>query len=99
MKAIKRTGTFIIALWVCLLIAVASVGSAAEGDIKLPQPSLESDVSIEQALASRRSLRTYADTPVTLKEISQLLWAAQGVTEPEKGFRTAPSGMASYPLE
>jgi SagB-type dehydrogenase family enzyme len=77
---------------------LVSPGFAAEEVIKLPQPSLKGDVSIEQALASRRSLRTYADTPVTLEDLSQLLWAAQGITDPEKGFRTAPSGMASYPL-
>lgn len=99
MKAINRTGSFVITLWVYLLVAVVPQGFAAEGDIKLPQPSLKSDVSIEQALASRRSLRTYSDTPVTLKELSQLLWAAQGITDPENGFRTAPSGMASYPLK
>lgn len=98
MRVKSRTGFFFIAVLVGAAIAAASTGFAAEGEIKLPQPSLKSEVSIEQALASRRSLRTYAGTPVTIKELSQLLWAAQGITEPEKGFRTAPSGMASYPL-
>jgi len=98
MKAITRTGCFIITALVFLSINLASPGFAAEGVIKLPEPSLKSDVSIEQAMAARRSLRTFADTPVTLGELSQLLWAAQGITEPEKGLRTAPSGMAKYPL-
>jgi nitroreductase len=98
MKKMGRTGYFIITAFVCLSFTMTSLVFASESEVKLPQPSLKSDVSIEQALASRRSLRTFADTPVTLKELSQLLWAAQGITDPENGFRTAPSGMASYPL-
>ncbi len=98
MNAMSRKGSIVFLGMVSFVLIVASLGIAAEGDIKLPQPSLKSDVSIEQALASRRSLRTYSDKPVTLKDLSQLLWAAQGITEPEKGFRTAPSGLARYPL-
>lgn len=99
MNAMSRKGCIPFATMVGFILTVVSLGIAAEGDIKLLQPSLKSDVSIEQALASRRSLRTYADTPVTLSDLSQLLWAAQGITDPEKGFRTAPSGMARYPLK
>lgn len=98
MEKMKKTGLFILSIIACCLIAFASTPISAEGDIKLPQPSLTSNVSIEKALNERRSLREYKNEPVTLKELSQLLWAGQGITEPEKGFRTAPSGMASYPL-
>ncbi|MEJ5352582.1 MAG: SagB/ThcOx family dehydrogenase [Melioribacteraceae bacterium] len=66
--------------------------------IELPQPIYESNTSIEQALLERRSAREYKDKPLTLAEVSQLLWAAQGITDP-KGFRTAPSAGALYPLE
>jgi SagB-type dehydrogenase family enzyme len=72
---------------------------AADGNVKLPQPSLKSSVSIEQALSERRSLRAYKDQPIALNELSQLLWAAQGITEPVKGLRTAPSPMAMYTLK
>ena len=99
MKGITKTGYFIITALVFLSITLASPGFAAEGVVELPEPSLKSDVSIEQALASRRSLRTYADAPISLENLSQLLWAAQGITEPERGLRTAPSGMAKYPLK
>ena len=67
--------------------------------IKLPQPAYTSDTSVEQALYKRRSVRAYGDEPLTLIEISQLLWAAQGVTESIRGFRTSPSAGALYPLE
>jgi SagB-type dehydrogenase family enzyme len=66
--------------------------------IILPQPRYDSKVSVEEALSNRRSIRSYTDKPVTLKELSQLLWAAQGKTE-ELGGRTAPSAGAKYPLE
>ena len=66
--------------------------------IKLPAPAQNSDISIEEALSKRRSVRRYIDAPLTLAEISQLLWAAQGITS-LKGLRTAPSAGALYPLE
>ena len=68
------------------------------GIIKLPEPRYDSDISIEQSLLRRRSIRSYKVESLTLQELSQLLWAAQGVTDP-KGFRTAPSAGALYPLE
>ena len=66
--------------------------------IKLPEPKYDSDTSIEQALQTRRSVREYKDEPLTLIEISQLLWAAQGITDSNRGFRTAPSAGALYPM-
>ena len=65
--------------------------------ISLPEPRYAGDVSVEQALRERRSVRTYRDNPLELAEISQILWSAQGITS-ERGFRTAPSAGALYPL-
>lgn len=66
--------------------------------IPLPAPETDGTVSVEEALSSRRSVRQYAATPLELPELSQLLWAAQGVTDPS-GLRSAPSAGALYPLE
>ena len=66
--------------------------------ITLPDPDHSSSLSIETVLQKRRSTRDYHDRPLTLSEVSQLLWAAQGVTRPG-GYRTAPSAGALYPLE
>jgi len=66
--------------------------------IKLPEPQYDSDISLEQSLLERRSIRSYTGEPLTLQETSQLLWAAQGLTDP-RGFRTAPSAGGLYPLE
>ena len=76
------------------------IPSVAEhnAEIKLPEPVKDSDTSIEEALLERRSIRRYKDDPLTLAEVSQLLWAAQGITA-HWGGRTAPSAGATYPLE
>jgi SagB-type dehydrogenase family enzyme len=66
--------------------------------VELPAPRTEGDVSLEEALASRRSVREFTPEPLTLEQISQLLWAAQGITA-DWGGRTAPSAGALYPLE
>ncbi|MFZ2314421.1 MAG: SagB/ThcOx family dehydrogenase [Gammaproteobacteria bacterium] len=67
-------------------------------EVKLPSPVFSSKTSIEEALKKRRSLRSYKNLPITLQEVGQLLWAAQGITA-DNGFPTAPSAGALYPLE
>ncbi len=80
------------------VVRVPGPVAAVEGTIQLPAPRLEGEVSVEEAIASRRSIRSYANSPLTLQELSQLLWAAQGITDPARGFRSAPSAGATYPL-
>ncbi|MFA4720157.1 SagB/ThcOx family dehydrogenase [Pyrococcus kukulkanii] len=67
--------------------------------IKLPEPRLTGEMSVEEAIAKRRSIRRYRNESLTLQELSQLLWAAQGITEPNRKFRAAPSAGATYPFE
>ncbi|MCD4700919.1 MAG: SagB/ThcOx family dehydrogenase [Candidatus Aegiribacteria sp.] len=75
--------------------------------VSLPQPRLSSDVSVEEAMQNRRSVRYYEDSPLTVAEVSQLLWSAYGLNYPVEnapdflrgGLRTAPSAGALYPLE
>jgi SagB-type dehydrogenase family enzyme len=66
--------------------------------LQLPAPRYDSNVSLEASLSQRRSVRDYTGEPLTLAELSQLCWAAQGITDPV-GFRTAPSAGGLYPLE
>lgn len=66
--------------------------------IALPIPNSTGQHSLETVLRHRRSVREFSDEPVTQAQIGQLLWATQGITH-ARGFRTAPSAGAVYPLE
>ncbi|MCS7177703.1 MAG: SagB/ThcOx family dehydrogenase [Anaerolineae bacterium] len=66
---------------------------------KLPSPRLEGGRSLEAVLAARRSVRAFTAQELTLEEISQLLWAAQGITGPQEHLRAAPSAGGCCPLE
>jgi len=78
-------------------LAIHNNGFAQE-TIKLPSPCLDGTVSLEKTLAERRTVREFSATPLSLDEISQLLWAGQGIIDRENGYRTAPSAGALYPL-
>ena len=80
------------------MLGVCSAMADEATYVALPAPKTDGKISVEKALKSRRSLRNPQETPIALGEVGQLCWAAQGVTD-EKGHRTAPSAMASYPLE
>jgi SagB-type dehydrogenase family enzyme len=67
--------------------------------MSLPAPNLVGGMSVEEAIAKRRSVREYASNPITLVQLSQLLWAAQGVTDARNRHRASPSAGALYPLE
>jgi SagB-type dehydrogenase family enzyme len=76
-----------------------SMASAASQDtIQLPEARTDGNTSVEQALLTRRSVRSSKDALLDLAEISQLVWSAQGITS-ARGFRTSPSAGALYPLE
>jgi SagB-type dehydrogenase family enzyme len=67
--------------------------------VNLPDAIGGETMSLESALAARRSIRSFTDETLTLEEISQLMWAAQGLTEEGGAGRTAPSAGGTYPLE
>lgn len=96
-------------LLIGLLVPIVVVGCATSSNdpeynpapaqvVELPPPAQSSEVSLEESLATRRSVREYSDEPLSPAELSQLLWAAQGETS-DSGKRTAPSAGALYPLE
>ncbi len=90
---------FLIGWLVFSIILTSFAQQPKKGEkVKLPEPKYSSDISVEEALKNRRSVRSYKDEALTIEEVSQLLWAAQGLTR-EWGGRTAPSAGATYPLE
>ena len=98
----KKAAALIIGL-LCgsLVIGVGAAVSrtAPSNATKLPEPKTTSPYSIEEAIKNRRSEREYKPVDLTAAQISQLLWAAQGITDADWGLRSAPSAGAVYPLE
>lgn len=65
--------------------------------VRLPEPAQSGGMTLNESLATRRSIREYAPGALSIAAVAELLWAAQGVTDPDGG-RTTPSAGALYPL-
>jgi SagB-type dehydrogenase family enzyme len=101
MKRILILVLFCIILTGCSGFTADSTPTAAAESVtttQLPPPNLDGDMSLEEALTRRRTVRRFEDLPLTDAELGQLLWAGQGITS-KGGRRTAPSAGALYPLE
>ncbi len=101
----KRTVFLTLALFVSYL-AIAGSKSNQDDMIKLPAPKLKSSVSVEETMLNRRSIRDFKPDALSLEQVSQVLWAAYGITKEMStpsflrgGLKTAPSAGALYPLE
>jgi SagB-type dehydrogenase family enzyme len=94
-KTMKVLFSLVTALGV--ILGNLTAGFCAE-PLKLPAPTLKGALSVEEALQNRRSTRKFGNRALELAQISQLLWAADGINRPE-GKRTAPSGRAAYPID
>jgi SagB-type dehydrogenase family enzyme len=86
--------TIILLLFATQLPAQVAATSASS-HVELPAPVRTGGMSLNDALANRRSIRGFQRVKLTMQEVSQLLWAAQGITD-DKGRRTAPSAHAQY---
>jgi SagB-type dehydrogenase family enzyme len=92
---LKRIIAFYLVFWIPVSF---NVGAKDMERIKLPKPKLKSNFSVEEAISKRRSVRRYSSRRLTNREMGQLLWACQGITD-RRGLRAAPSAGALYPLE
>lgn len=81
-----------------IFLLFCSLTSAQTEIIKLPEVNLKGKLSLEETLKERKSRRSYLKSMMTIDEVSQLLWAAQGINRND-GRRTAPSAGALYPIE
>jgi len=97
MKALMYCG-----LGVVMAVVAAQKGAEVSSPgqvVALPAPAMEGKMSLEQAIAKRRSARHFTEQALTVKEIGQLCWAGQGITDAKRGLRAAPSAGALYPIE
>uniref|UniRef100_A0A7C2ZPY6 SagB/ThcOx family dehydrogenase n=1 Tax=Ignisphaera aggregans TaxID=334771 RepID=A0A7C2ZPY6_9CREN len=74
--------------------------TSAEPEVLLPYPRIRKNLlSVEEAIAYRRSIRSFREEPITIEQLSQILWAAYGVTDPRRRLLSTPSAGATFPLE
>lgn len=83
---------------VCFCLLIISTAVFSSTIIKLPEPNMSGKISLEQTIQNRRSECDYLATQLNLEQLSQVLWAAQGITDKSFGFRSAPSAGALYPV-
>ncbi|MDR0466774.1 MAG: nitroreductase family protein [Deltaproteobacteria bacterium] len=94
MNAVKR----LCVLCVFLLLCLCAVAAQAAQTMQLPAPAKEGGMPLMQALAERKSTKSFSDKVVTAQDLSNLLWSAWGVNRPD-GRRTAPTGRNSQAVE
>ena len=75
------------------------MGISQPAQIHLPSPSREGSMPLEEAIARRRSIRHFTPDSLSRSQLSQILWAAQGITSTRGKYRAVPSAGATYPLE
>lgn len=104
----RRLSVFLLSLLLLLLAGLAACTEPGEHDVRdangnslqeLPQARVDGDVSLESAIAQRRSIRAYTGAAMPVQHLAQLFWAMQGITSEGQGLRTTPSAGATYPLE
>ncbi|GMU23806.1 MAG: dehydrogenase [Phycisphaerae bacterium] len=78
-------------------VSADSPAASESAELRLPPPSTTGGMPLTEALAKRRSCRSFEDRPLSADQVAQLCWAAQGMTDPQSGKRTAPSAHALYP--
>lgn len=108
----KKRKTMKTKLFACAALLLAACGGAPSAqkaaesrtevkhgpEIVLSAPDTVGGATVGQALAARRSWREYSADPLTLEELSGVMWAAAGINRPDQGRLTAPSALALYPI-
>ncbi|NLX13030.1 MAG: SagB/ThcOx family dehydrogenase [Phycisphaerales bacterium] len=82
---------------------VSTSGVCEDGNtaslVALPPAAMKGTMSLEEAIAQRRSVRKFTDAPLSIEQVGRLCWAGQGITEPRRGLRASPSAGALYPID
>lgn len=97
-----KVGNMVVILAIFILLPLTLVSNAMEpstGLKYLPAPKTEGTISVEAAISKRRSIRSFSRESLMDDVLSQILWAAQGITAKQNHRRAAPSAGATYPLE
>ena len=83
----------------CMLFAPLMPSKASAAEISLPQPQIEAGMSVMQALEKRKTSRSFSDTDISPSQLSNILWAANGINRPESNGRTNPAALGVHSVE
>ena len=83
----------------CMLFGPVTSSPAEAAEISLPQPQIDSGMSVMQALAKRQTSRSFADAEITPSRLSHILWAADGINRPGSDGRTNPAALGVHSVE
>lgn len=97
-KKTLMTVTVLILAAIIALIIYTILGGFSMTTINLPAPQLNNSFSLDQAILERRSVREFQHQDLTTEQISQLLWAGDGITDKKNNFRSAPSASGIFPM-
>jgi SagB-type dehydrogenase family enzyme len=75
----------------CFTVLVSPLFAQSPGTIVLQAPDINRGLPVMKALSLRASASDFDTTRLKLRDLSDLLWAANGINRPESGKRTAPS--------
>lgn len=100
MSALKMYWLTALLVFSAVMLPLCSATTRA-GDMELPKPRTKGKTSLEEALKSRRTWRSFQARALSLEQLSQILWAAYGVTGSKDGYhlKTSPSAGALYPID
>ena len=93
MRKIATLVTTILILW------GTSMTAQELKTISLPEPALANDKPLMQAVKERKSTREFADKQLSLQDLGNVLWCANGVNRPEEDRRTSPSAMNKQSID
>ena len=103
-KNLKKVSAAVCALGIlagALVLPVKAMAAETEAPvtITLPAPFTRDGLTVKEALDRRRSSRQFADAPLQEKQLSAILWAANGINRPESGKRVNPTTMGIYNID
>ncbi len=88
-----------LALFITAMLLVSAGASQSPTTIILSKPNLERGLPVMKALSQRASAREFGSTEIELRDLSDLLWAANGINRPEEGKRTAASALNAQDID
>lgn len=88
-----------VAMLAMITLISGAVPGQAPQDIKLKAPDMERGLTIMKAFEKRASATSFSSRELSLQDLSDLLWASNGINRPETGKRTAPTAVNAQDVD